>query len=96
METFTLANGTQLNITHKMSAKDYGIFPLTTEDKIIIAGGRITRALRYDYLPSLQRNVARAETSADREFWQTQIDVLQDVQTAINERIKPKEKTKNE
>jgi hypothetical protein len=41
------------------------------------------------------RLIDTAETSADREFWQTQADVLSDVQTAINERINPKEK-KNE
>lgn len=35
-----------------------------------------------------------AETSADREFWETQLAVLEDVQTAIEEHINPKNETK--
>ncbi|MBK9983838.1 MAG: hypothetical protein IPP15_15965 [Saprospiraceae bacterium] len=32
-----------------------------------------------------------AQTTDDRDFWETQRAVLEDVQTAIKERIKPKE-----
>lgn len=42
----------------------------------------------------LKGAVIFSETSADREFWETQRAVLEDVQTAINERLKPKDDEK--
>jgi len=39
----------------------------------------------------LKDAVIFSETSGDREFWETQLAVLQDVQTAIEERLKSKE-----
>jgi hypothetical protein len=38
----------------------------------------------------LKDAVIFSETSADREFWETQADVLSDVVAAINERLKQK------
>jgi len=100
METFTLANGTQLNITHKMSANlfvnDKGEpFEFTQDDWRKYYRTQFCTYLELYLLHFAGRLIDTAETSADREFWQTQADVLSDVQTAINERIKPKEK-KNE
>lgn len=40
-----------------------------------------------------QQCLSYAETDADREFWQTQLDVLDDLRNAINERIHPKDET---
>lgn len=37
-----------------------------------------------------------SETDAERTAWLTQLDVLQDVQTAINEILKPKEEKTDE
>lgn len=41
-----------------------------------------------------QHCLSYAETDEDRQFWQTQLDVLDDLQTAISDRIKPKNETK--
>ena len=49
--------------------------------------------LTYDVIPAVDSCIIMSETTADREFWQTQLDVLEDVKNAINEHIHPKSET---
>ena len=65
---------------------------MNANEQNIRSAGRFVRDSLIDHTANLKACVRHAETESDREFWETQADVLSDVVAAINERIKPKNK----